>query len=207
MTHRFADIAFTPRVRQQQARLGVAQRNARLQELGGPNDRLGAMESRFISQRDSFYMASVSESGWPYVQHRGGPAGFLKVLDEKTIGFADYQGNAQYVSVGNLQHDDRVAIILMDYVAKQRLKLLGRVKLAEQADDPGRVQLLENRDYRATTERAFVVTIEAFDWNCPQHITPRFTQADVDAVVEPMQWRIDELKESLAAACNSHGSN
>ena len=203
MTHRFADITFTARVRQQQAQLGVAERNARLQELGGPNDRLGAMEAKFISQRDSFYIASVSESGWPYVQHRGGPAGFLKVLDEKTLGFADFRGNAQYISVGNLQHDDRVALILMDYSAKQRLKLLGRVKLVEQADDPARSRLLENQDYRARTERGFVISIEAFDWNCPQHITPRFTQAELDAALEPLQWRIDELEELLAQARRS----
>ena len=202
MTHRFADITFTARVRQQQAQLGVAERNARLQELGGPNDRLGAMEANFISQRDSFYIASVSESGWPYVQHRGGPAGFLKVLDEKTVGFADFRGNAQYISVGNLQHDDRVALILMDYSAKQRLKLLGRVKLVEQADDPARSRLLENQDYRARTERGFVISIEAFDWNCP-HITPRFTQAELDAALEPLQWRIDELEELLAQARRS----
>lgn len=200
MTHRFADIAFTALVRQQQARLGVAERNARLQELGGPNDRLGAMEAKFISQRDSFYMASVSESGWPYVQHRGGPKGFLKVLDESTIGFADFQGNAQYISVGNFQHDDRVSLILMDYSAKQRLKLLGRVKLVEQPNDPASLELLENRDYRARTERGFVITIDAFDWNCPQHITPRFTQPELDAALEPLQWRIDELEELLAQA-------
>jgi uncharacterized protein len=200
MTHRFADIAFTSRVREQQARLGVADRNARLQAMGGPNDRLGAFEAKFISQRDSFYIASVSESGWPYVQHRGGPAGFLRVLDERTIGFADFQGNAQYISVGNFQHDDRVALILMDYPAKQRLKLLGRVKLVEQADDPGRVESLENRDYRARTERVFIITIDAFDWNCPQHITPRFTQAELDAALEPLQWRIDELEELLTQA-------
>jgi uncharacterized protein len=200
MTHRFADITFSARVRQQQARLGVAERNARLQEMGGPNDRLGEMEANFIRQRDSIYIASVSESGWPYVQHRGGPVGFLKVLDERTIGFADFQGNAQYISVGNLQHDDRVALILVDYLAKQRLKLLGRVRLVEQADDPGRVELLVNRDYRARTERGFVITVDAFDWNCSQHITPRFTQAELDAALEPLQWRIDELEALLTQA-------
>ena len=197
MSHRFADIAFTASVREQQARLGTASRNERLQALGGPNNRLGAAEVEFIAARDTFYMASVSESGWPYVQHRGGPAGFLRVLDDTTLGFADFRGNAQYVSTGNLHHDNRVSLILMDYPSKQRLKLLGRANLIEEAEDPALVARLENPGYRARVERAFVISVEAFDWNCPQHITPRFTQAELGSMVEPLQLRIRELEAQV----------
>jgi uncharacterized protein len=197
MSHRFADIAFTASVRAQQARLGTANRNERLQSLGGPNDRLGAAEAEFIATRDSFYMASVSDSGWPYVQHRGGPLGFLKVLDDSTLGFADFRGNAQYVTSGNLHHDDRVSLILMDYPTKQRLKLLGRAKLVEEAADPALAARLENPDYRARVERAFIISVEAFDWNCPQHITPRFTPDEFDPMVEPLRRRIRELEAQV----------
>jgi uncharacterized protein len=197
MSHRFAEIAFTASVRRQQARLGATDRNERLQSLGGPNDRLGPAEAEFVASRDTFYMASVSESGWPYVQHRGGPAGFLRVLDDKTLGFADFRGNAQYVSTGNIHHDNRVSLILMDYTTKQRLKVLGRATLVEEVDDPALVARLESPDYRARVERALVIAIEAFDWNCPQHITPRFTQAEFNPIVEPLRQRIRELEAQV----------
>jgi len=197
MSHRFADIAFTASVREHQARLGVASRNERLQSLGGPNDRLGPAEVQFISARDSFYIASVSDTGWPYVQHRGGPPGFLRVLGENTLAFADFRGNTQYVSAGNLHHDGRVSLILMDYAAKRRLKLFGRARLIEEAEDPALVARLENPNYRARVERAFVITVEAFDWNCPQHITARFTEDEVRAAVEPLRARIQELEALL----------
>ena len=197
MSHRYADIAFTASVREHQTRRGVADRNERLRALGGPNDRLGPAEAEFIGARDSFYLASVSESGWPYVQHRGGPKGFLRLLDDKTLGFAVFRGNAQYVSVGNLQHDDRVSLILMDYPAKQRLKLFGRAKMVEETDDPALMSRLEDADYRARLERALVISVEAFDWNCPQHITARFTQEEVGGVVEPLRSRIHDLETQL----------
>jgi predicted pyridoxine 5'-phosphate oxidase superfamily flavin-nucleotide-binding protein len=197
MSHHFADIAFTASVRAQQSLMGAASRNERLQALGGPNDRLGPDEVEFISARDSFYMASVSDTGWPYVQHRGGPAGFLQVLDDRTIGFADFRGNGQYVSTGNLQHDDRVSLILMDYAARQRLKILGRARIIEAAVDPTWVARLEHPHYRARVERALVITVEAFDWNCPQHITPRFTQDQVQAATQPLRDRIQELEARL----------
>jgi uncharacterized protein len=197
MSHRYADIAFTAGVRTHQARQGVADRNERLRTLGGPNDRLGPAEVEFIGARDSFYMASVSESGWPYVQHRGGRTGVLRVLDDKTLGFADFRGNAQYVSVGNLTQDNRLSLFLMDYVAKRRLKLFGRARLLEAADDPALMSRLEDADYRARVERAVVVSVEAFDWNCPQHISARYTQEEVGAMVEPLRLRIDELEGQL----------
>jgi uncharacterized protein len=197
MSHRFADVAFTASVRAQQARWGTTCRNERMQSLGGPNDRLSAAEVVFITTRDSFYMASVSESGRPYVQHRGGPPGFLQVLDDKTLGFADFRGNAQYVSAGNLHHDNRVSLILMGYPSKQRLKPLGGATLVEEAADPGLIARLENPNYRARVERAFVISIDAFDWNCPQHITPRFTPAEFDPLVAPLRLCILELEAQV----------
>jgi uncharacterized protein len=197
MTHRFADIAFTQGVREHQAKLGVASRNERMQALGGPNDRIGPAEAEFIGARDSFYLASVSETGWPYVQHRGGPAGFLRVLDDKTLGFADFRGNAQYISVGNLHHDNRVSLLLMDYPAKQRLKILGRAQLVEANDDEALIARLESPDYRARIERTFIISVEAFDWNCPQHITSRFTESEVANMVKPLFAQISALETQL----------
>ena len=142
-------------------------------------------------------MATVSESGWPYVQHRGGPPGFIKVLDPNTIGFADFRGNRQYVSVGNVMQDDRVSLILLDYPHRQRLKLLGHARVAR----PDEVELLAQLGtpgYRARVERGLVIRIEAFDWNCPQHITPRFTVAEVEAAAAPHRERIAGLERELA---------
>lgn len=198
MTHRYADLVFTTGVREKQARLGVASRNERLQSLGGPNDRISTTEAAFISMRDSFYMASVSETGWPYVQHRGGAAGFVRVLNDKTIAYADFRGNVQYVSVGNLHHDDRVALIFMDYANQRRLKVLGRARVVEDAEDPALVAQLEDLNYRARVERAIVITVEAFDWNCPQHITPRFTEAEVSSRLEPLQLKIQSLEAEIS---------
>ena len=144
-------------------------------------------------------MATISETGWPYVQHRGGPKGFVKVLDERTIGFADFRGNRQYVSVGNLQGDDRVALILVDYPNRRRLKLLGRARAITAEDDPVTLGRLEVPGYRAKVERGLVIAVEAFDWNCPQHITPRFTEEEVAAAVAPLHARIAELEAALAA--------
>lgn len=174
MRHRFAALAFTESVREVQETLGSRAAYAALDKGEDTNHVLTGGEAAFIAARDSFYMASVSETGWPYVQHRGGPAGFVRVLDERTIGFADFRGNRQYVSVGNLRKDDRVALIFMDYPNRARLKVLGRVRLVGDGE-PELLARLEADDYRAQVERGFVIRVEAFDWNCPQHITPRFT--------------------------------
>ncbi|OYV00881.1 MAG: pyridoxamine 5-phosphate oxidase [Burkholderiales bacterium PBB5] len=155
-------------------------------------------EADFIAERDGFYQATVSESGWPYVQFRGGPAGFLRVLDERTVAYADFRGNRQYISTGNLRGNDRVSIILMDYARQRRLKLLGRIRLIEAAEDPGLVQGLQMPGYRATAERAVLITVEAYDWNCPQHIVPRFTEQDVQAAVAPLRAEIERLRLALA---------
>jgi predicted pyridoxine 5'-phosphate oxidase superfamily flavin-nucleotide-binding protein len=200
MSRAYSDIAFTPTVRDMQTRMGSRRNYAALDRATDPRDRLTAKEIAFIEARDSFYQATVSETGWPYVQFRGGPAGFLKVLDEKTLAYADFRGNVQYISVGNLQTNDRVSIILMDYANQRRLKLLGRVRLVDAADDPALLHRLQHADYGATVERAFVITVEGYDWNCPQHITPRFTEAEVAAAVAPLHARIGDLERQLAAA-------
>jgi predicted pyridoxine 5'-phosphate oxidase superfamily flavin-nucleotide-binding protein len=142
----------------------------------------------------------VTETDWPYIQHRGGPAGFLRVLDEKTIAFADFRGNRQFVSAGNLAKNDRVALFLMDYPHQARLKILGHARVIDLKDDPALAAKLALPGYRAKPERAFVITVEAFDWNCPQHITQRFTLADVERATEGLRGRIAELEDELARA-------
>ena len=196
MGHRFAELAFTPRVKALQKALGSRRGYARMESGEASHAALGPREASYIAERDSFYMASVSETGWPYVQHRGGPAGFVRVLDEKTLGFADFKGNRQYVSVGNLSGDDRVSLFFMDYPNRTRLKLLGRAQRIEL----GQSELLSKLalpGYPAQVERGFLIHVEAFDWNCPQHITPRFTAAEVDAATAPLRERIAELEAQL----------
>lgn len=201
MSHRFADLAFTPAVQALQERAGSRAQYARMQAQGGPNDTLGPREAEFLAAADSFYMATVSETGWPYVQHRGGPVGFVRVLSPTRIGFADFRGNVQYVSAGNAATNDRVAIIVMDYVHKQRLKLLGRLRFVDVADaDPEFVRRVELPEYRARMERVALIDVEAYDWNCPQHITQRFSLAQVEAASAPLRARIAELEEALQRA-------
>jgi predicted pyridoxine 5'-phosphate oxidase superfamily flavin-nucleotide-binding protein len=155
---------------------------ARMEQGEDYNYLLSDKEAQFIRQRDSLYMASVSESGWPYVQHRGGPPGFIKVLDAATLGFADYRGNRQYISAGNVQSNNRVSLFLMDYPNRRRLKVAGRLEFIN--PDDARLQALLDPNYRARIERGVLIHIAAFDWNCPQHITPRYTDADIDRMVE-----------------------
>jgi uncharacterized protein len=197
MGHRFAELAFTPRVQQAQQAAGSRANYARLD--GGPdfNDVLGPDEERFLAARDSLYLATVGETGWPYVQHRGGPPGFVQVLDERTLGFADFRGNRQYVSVGNLAGDARIALIAVDYPRRRRLKLLGHARIVTGDDDPALLQRLQTPAYRARVERGIVVSIAAFDWNCPQHITPRYTEAEIAAATQPLRDRIAQLEAEL----------
>ena len=198
MGHKFAELAFTDTVRSIQSTEGSRNSYARMDGGADYNDILGPKEAQFIAARDSFYMATVSETGWPYVQHRGGPAGFVKIIDEKTLGFADFRGNRQYVSVGNLSNNDRVSLFFMDYPNKTRLKLLGRVRIAEPSDTNILQKLALEDRYRARTERGLVISVEAFDWNCPQHIAPRFTQAEVDNKLLSLQSTVDDLEAELA---------
>jgi ferredoxin-NADP reductase/predicted pyridoxine 5'-phosphate oxidase superfamily flavin-nucleotide-binding protein len=201
MAHKFAEIAFTPVVRAIQHQEGSRASYARMDEGDDYNHRLGSREAMFIAARDSFYMSSVGETGWPYVQHRGGPAGFMKVLDESTIGFADYSGNRQYVSTGNFSTDNRVSLFFMDYPNRTRLKMLGRVRTIG-LDEPELLARLEDEDYPAQVERGFVIEVEGFDWNCPQHISPRFTEAEVEDRLVLLQAENRRLKDLLAGSGN-----
>ena len=204
MSHKFAEIAFTATVKKVQEQQGSRTAYARME--GAPeaiNQALTSAEVSFIAARDSLYMATVSETGWPYIQHRGGPAGFVRVIDERTIGFADFRGNRQYVSVGNLTTDDRVSLFFMDYPNKTRLKLLGRARIVG-LDDQETLGRLELPDYRARVERGVLITVEAFDWNCPQHITERFTLDEIRVMAAPLTSRIAELEAELARRSPLH---
>lgn len=181
MTHRSSEILFTDSVRKAQARYGSREQMERLQQHGPANDTLTEAERDFIHARDGFYLATVSESGWPYLQFRGGPAGFVRVLDGKTLGYADFRGNRQYVSTGNLAHDDRAALFFMDYAQRARLKLLGHARILDASEAPDLAARLAVPGYPARVERAVLITVESFDWNCHQHITPRYTEAEFAA--------------------------
>ncbi|KUL97549.1 pyridoxamine 5-phosphate oxidase [Bosea sp. WAO] len=194
MTHRFLEIATTPAVRAAQETQGSRRAYARQEEGAPHHDRLGGSEAAFIAARDSFYMASVSETGWPYLQHRGGPQGFLRVLDETTLGFADLRGNRQYLSLGNLSADDRLCLFLMDYGNQARLKIFGRARFHDLAAEPELARRLIVPGYRAVPERGMTIKVEAFDWNCPQHITPRFSEAELAPALAPVRQRLEELE-------------
>jgi uncharacterized protein len=190
LTNRYSEIAFTPSVRQFQETMGSRRNYAELDTGVATNSELGAAEREFISLRDTFYMASTSETGWPYVQHRGGPTGFLKVIDNKTVGFADFRGNRQYMSAGNISADDRVSLILMDYPNR------GHARIAA-PDESELLASLAVPEYRARVERGIVINVAAFDWNCPQHITPRYTQAEVAHLVDKLRAKIAALELQL----------
>jgi predicted pyridoxine 5'-phosphate oxidase superfamily flavin-nucleotide-binding protein len=193
MSYGFLDIAATPSVRAAQAAMGS---DRIWQGFKGHRefDRFTPDEATFIGARDSFYMATVSETGWPYVQHRGGPHGFLKVVDEKTLAFADYRGNRQYISVGNLAADDRAALILMDYAGRARLKIYVHVEAVALDANPALARLVAEPGYQAKPERILVLHLVTFDWNCPQHITPRFTEAEIAEAVRPLRDRLTALE-------------
>lgn len=200
MARAFAEIAFTDSVKAAQSRYGSRKAYAGFEFNEERRDRLSEHEIAFLAERDSFYMGSVGENGWPYVQHRGGPKGFLKVLDEKTVGFADFKGNKQYISVGNFNADDRVSLFVMDYPNRQRLKLWARARIVHQNEDAELLARLEVPSYRGRVERGIVMTIEAVDWNCPQHITPRYSQLEVERLIAPLIEENRALKVQLAQA-------
>lgn len=211
MGYGFLDIATTPSVRAAHAENGSA---AHWAGFRGERDfdRFTEAEAAFVAARDGFYMATVSQTGWPYVQYRGGPPGFLRVLDERTLGFADFRGNRQYISLGNLRADDRVSLILMDYLGRRRLKLFGHIEARDLADDPDLARCLATPGYRGLADRALVIRLAHFDWNCPQHIVPRFTQAEIDAALAPardglaaLEAENAELRAALAAVRSTPG--
>jgi predicted pyridoxine 5'-phosphate oxidase superfamily flavin-nucleotide-binding protein len=207
MTYGFLDIASTPAVKAAQAENGSLEF---WEDFAGNRafDRFTPADADFIAGRDSFYMATVSESGWPYIQHRGGPVGFLKVLDEQTLGFADFRGNRQYITVGNLGSDARVALILMDYPGRRRLKIYAHAETVDLKANPELASALTLPGYRAKPERGLLLHLDAFDWNCPQHITPRFTQAEVEQAIAPLRDRLGRLEadnEALRAKLAGEG--
>ena len=195
MTHRFAELMFTPTVKALQAQDGSRASYARFESADFPaRDRLDDAAHEFISRRDSFYLASVSEEGWPYVQHRGGPPGFLRVLDERTLGFLDYPGNRQFISFGNIATDDRVCLFLMDYPNRRRMKLLGHARPAD-ATELARLRSESGAVEDRLPARGLIVAVEGFDWNCPKYITQRFTADEL----APLRARIEELEAENAA--------
>jgi predicted pyridoxine 5'-phosphate oxidase superfamily flavin-nucleotide-binding protein len=194
VANNFGSLVFTPVVKALQEKYGSRRHYARMESGAAARDRLGPDESVFIAERDSFYMATVSANGWPYVQHRGGPQGFLKVIDDQTIAFADFGGNKQYISTGNLTTDDRVALIMVDYPNQARLKILGHAEIL--TGEPARewIERLRDPADKTAIERVYIIRIEAFDWNCPQHITPRFTAEQVKEALAPLERRLAELE-------------
>jgi predicted pyridoxine 5'-phosphate oxidase superfamily flavin-nucleotide-binding protein len=212
MSYGFLDIASTPGVRAAQEANGSGEYWA---NFHGDRafDRFTEAEAAFIAERDSLYIATVSESGWPYVQHRGGPPGFIRSLDEKTLAIPDFRGNRQYISAGNLLTNDRAALILMDYPNRRRLKLYAHVEARDLASDPELAAELALPGYRAKVERGLIIHLAAFDWNCPQHIVPRFSEAELGPALAPLRARLEgleaenqALRAELAASRQPFGS-
>jgi hypothetical protein len=197
MPYLFANLAFTPEVKAVQSQMGSRQVYENLETTIASHHSLGVTEIGFIESRDSFYQASVSSSNWPYVQHRGGPKGFLKVLDSAHIGYADLSGNKQYVSVGNLSGNDRVSLIMVDYPNRRRLKIMGRVRFATQTEEPDLYAQLTMPEVQAHVDRAVIIHVEAWDWNCPQHLTQRYTEQEIARILAPLQTENNQLKELL----------
>ena len=197
MAKGFSEIAFTPRVQALQTRYG-SRKAYDQRSAAAPLETLGPDERAFVESRDSFYIATAGETGWPYIQHRGGPKGFLRVLDERTLAFADFRGNKQYISAGNLAGDERAALFLMDYPSRTRLKFFVRVRIVDAGENPELMERLVVPGYPAKVERAFVLAVAGFDWNCPQHITPRYTADELEESVAALKARIAELEGRLA---------
>ena len=180
MNQNFTKFAFTPSVKQAQEHYGSRANYERMEQ---EPDRflLTEQEKSYIPTLDFFFISTVGENGWPYVQYRGGPQGFLKIIDDRTLGFADYRGNRQYISVGNINSGGKVALILLDFARRVRLKIWATATIKDAADDPDLAATLSDPDYKGKVERLITLKIEAYDWNCPQHITPRFTEEEITA--------------------------
>ncbi len=195
MTEYTSNVAFTRAVKAIQEEKGSRRGYAKMEEKAGWKDNITEDLAQFIGERDSFYLGTANADGQPYIQHRGGKPGFLKVLDEKTLAFADFRGNRQYISSGNLSENDKAYLFLMDYPNRRRIKIWGRARVVE--DDADLLERLADSEYQAKPERAVVFEIEAWDVNCPQHITRRFTEAEVAEIVAPLKRRIAELEAQV----------
>ncbi|MFD7061711.1 pyridoxamine 5'-phosphate oxidase family protein [Streptomyces sp. NPDC059906] len=200
---RYAHLAYTPTVRAVQAERGSALAAGR--RLRAPADRrdpLGPAEAAFLAGLDGFLLGSVGETGWPYIQFRGGPPGFLHVLDERTVAFADVGGNRQYITTGNLRGDDRVALFFLDHARAARLKMYGRATVSTEDERPELAALLQATRTEGRVERLVVIAVEGWDWNCHRHITPRFSERELSEVLEPTRRRlaqVDRLERENAA--------
>jgi uncharacterized protein len=190
-----SDVAFSPSVKAVQRRRGSRDAYARMEQKGGWSDRITPELAAFIAERDSCYLGTASADGQPYIQHRGGPKGFLRVLDDRTLGLADYRGNRQYITTGNLAENDRAFLFLMDYANRRRVKIWARARVVE--DDQALLERLTPSDAKARPEQAILLTLDAWDVNCPQHITRRFTEDEVERRLAPLRQRIAELEARL----------
>ena len=197
MAATFLDIAITPDVMGVQHEMGSdglwQSPHSRRQA-----NRFTASEEAMITSRDSFYLATVSQTGWPYIQHRGGPRGFLKATNDRTLAFGDYRGNRQYISVGNIATDDRVCLFLIDYPRRARLKIYAHAEIVALDADPVFTQQVIDSEYKARPERIISLHVDAFDWNCPQHITPRFTEQEITEAAQPLRDRLLRLETENA---------
>lgn len=200
MTTYTSDIAFSPAVKRIQEAKGSRDGYARMEEKGGWRKEITEDLAQFIAERESFYLATASADGQPYIQHRGGKPGFLKVVDSSTLAFADFHGNRQYISSGNLSENDKAYIFLMDYANRRRIKIWGTARVV---DDGETINGLHDTDYRAVPEQAIIFKVAAWDINCPQHITPRFTDTELAALVAPLKQRISELEAQLTATVDA----
>ncbi len=180
MGSRYAKTMFSPAAKRLQEQHNSRAQYERLAQLGPRDEALGDFEQQFIAARDSFYLGSVGPDGWPYIQHRGGPAGFLQVIDGRTLAFADFAGNKQYITAGNLASNDRVALFLMDYPHQARLKIIGHARIVDLGEDPALEAKLRHPADPAKVERIFLISVVAYDWNCSQYITPRFTKEEYE---------------------------
>ena len=204
MAYGFMDVARTPAVRAAQVEMGA---DHLWSDFHGHRefDRFTDQEAAFIAQQDTLYLASVSETGWPYVQHRGGPPGFLKMLDDQTLAFADYRGNRQYISTGNFKANDHACMILVDYPRRARLKIYAHVETLALDADTALTNRVLDLGYGPKPERIFRLRLEAFDWNCPQHITPRFTEPEIATVIQPLRGRVEQLERENASLLEKLG--
>ena len=197
MTARYQQLAFTPNVKAEQTAHGSREHYEKYEGAPETPDPITEAEAAFIAARDSIYMATVGETGWPYLQHRGGPVGFVKVLDRHTLAIADFRGNRQYISIGNLKSDDRASLFFMDYANKHRLKALAHVKRANLTEAPELAEKLALPGYRAKVEHALIFTIAAYEWNCPAHITPRYSEAEIAPGIQDLHQQIALLQAEV----------
>lgn len=197
MVNKFYDIAFTPSVKASQKHYGSRKHFEKFDGQTPDEPILSEIEIDFISHSDGFYMATVGEQNQPYIQFRGGKTGFLKVLNNKTLGFADFRGNLQYISIGNLSVNNKVALFLMDYANQKRLKIFAEAEVRDAESAPEVIENLKDSDYKAVIERAIILNIKGFSWNCPQHITPRYTIEQIKTMTQPLYEHIEKLEAEI----------